>query len=89
MSATNRPRGEVQAADGRGTADHVRAGYCANSSCPLATSCNHMHWGVKQLQISEVFSNKSLIFQRSHAQHLSNDVRGDPNTVLTTPMSWL
>lgn len=88
MSATNRPRGEVEAADGGGTADHVRVGFRANSSCPPGHLLqSYSQGGVKQLQRSEVFPQNSLIAQRPHAQHLSSDVRGDPNTVLTAPMS--
>lgn len=40
--------------------------------------------GVKQLQISEVFSNTDLISQCPHDQRLSGDVWGEANTVLAT-----
>lgn len=41
---------------------------------PLVAASDHIHSGVKQLQISEVFSDTDLISQRPHERRLSVDV---------------
>lgn len=55
--------GGFQGVHGRGTADRGHAGIPCQILPPPTTS-DHNHSGVKQLQISEVFSDTVLISQR-------------------------